>query len=521
MGWLFDPTAWLGLLILTALVVVLAVDSLVLITALSAKLTPETRERVRWLSLFWFVVCSALLTVLLVWVLRFDAPVMTVGSIHLSFKDVAYLLGGLYLLKQATSDLMDYGQGKSIASGDGRVYKSLSQVLLQAAIVMALLSLEVVVLSLAISNEVVVWLAACLIGATVVWFAFQPLAQLMNINRGVLVLTAGLVLMSGFALLAKPSVVGATPYLHAALIFSVLIAAAWFLVQRRAIAPQVSMRERMLGVVLQMLGQKPHEEAGSDFSERPESEQTLPLAVEQRNMMSGVLTLSERSVHSIMTPRTEVSWIDIDDEPDRIREQIEQAPHSFFPVCRGSFDEIIGIGRAKRMIADLLTHGRIQESRLREPIIVHDTIDIMRLIGTLKNSRGQLVLIADEFGTIEGLVTPIDVFEAIAGEFPDEDESPDIVPDGDNRWRVDGAADLHILEQELDIEGLVNEDEEYTTLAGYLLNHFGRLPSVGEGFNYETGSSVITFKVVRLERRRIAMVYVERHDRVADQHTGD
>lgn len=522
MGWLMDLAAWLGLTILTGLVVLRAVESFVLLNALSVRLPSDTRDRVRRSSVLWFLAASALFAVLAQWVMRFDTPLLSVGLFHLSLKDLMYLVGGFYLLAQATSDLMDYGQGKSVASGDSRVYKSWTYVSVQALVVVSFLSLEVVALGLVVSNDIVVWLAAYVIGAAAVWFGLQPMARFVSIHRTALVLAAGFVLMSGFALLAKPTVgFEVAPYLYVAIVFSGLVAVLWYLAQRKALVPQVSARERLVETVLRMFGQRLSEQDGEDLGERAEQDQTLPLGIEQRNMMSGVLTLSERSVNSIMTPRTEVSWIDIDDEPQRIREQIEQAPHSFFPVCRGNLDNIIGIGRAKRMIADLLTHGRIQQNRLREPIIVHDTIDIMRLIGTLKNSRGQLVLVADEFGAIEGLVTPIDVFEAIAGEFPDEDEAPDIVPDGENRWRVDGAADLHILEQELEIDGLVNEDEEYSTLAGYLLNHFGRLPNVGEGFTYETGACVITFKVVRLERRRIAMVHVEKRERGADPPTGD
>src|SRR5690606_14308019 len=185
---------------------------------------------------------------------------------------------------------------------------------------------------------------------------------------------------------------------------------------------------------------------------------------EVRYFVSGVLTLADRSIHSIMTPRTEVSWVDLDDDPQVVREQIVQAPHSFFPVCRGSLDEVIGIGRAKEMIADVILHGSLQRSHLREPIIVHESIGVLRLIDTLKRSRGQLVLVTDEFGVIVGVVTPIDVFEAIAGEFPDEDEAPDIVQEGDDRWRVDGAADLHHLELLLNADGLVDEEEGYSTL---------------------------------------------------------
>lgn len=94
----------------------------------------------------------------------------------------------------------------------------------------------------------------------------------------------------------------------------------------------------------------------------------------------------------------------------------------------------MGIGRAKDMIADIMTHGKVQSAGLREPIVVHD-VSIIRLMDTLKRSRGQLVLVSDRFGTIQGLVTPIDVFEAIAGEFPDEDETPDITADAQGAGR--------------------------------------------------------------------------------------
>ena len=186
------------------------------------------------------------------------------------------------------------------------------------------------------------------------------------------------------------------------------------------------------------------------------------------------------------------------------------APHSFFPVCRGSLDEVIGIGRAKDMVADLIAEGQVRRNQLRDPIIVHESIGILRLMETLKRSRGQLVLVADEFGAIAGLVTPIDVFEAIAGEFPDEDEVPDIVATGDSVWQIDGAADLRHVEQVLDTEGLIDESQDYSTLAGYLLMRFGQLPKPGDSCEYETPYFRFRFEVLRMEGRRIASVRVER-----------
>ena len=134
------------------------------------------------------------------------------------------------------------------------------------------------------------------------------------------------------------------------------------------------------------------------------------------------------------------------------------------------------------------------------------SLDEETLVDILKRAQGQLVLITDEFGAIEGLVTAIDVFEAIAGEFPDEDETPDILPEGEGRWRVSGAADLHHLEQELGTTGLVSED--YATLAGYLLAHFGRLPE--EGQVLEQTAPGLRFEVLEVSGRRIASVLIER-----------
>ncbi|NLJ63733.1 MAG: hypothetical protein GX332_10580, partial [Alcaligenaceae bacterium] len=125
-------------------------------------------------------------------------------------------------------------------------------------------------------------------------------------------------------------------------------------------------------------------------------------------------------------------------------------------------------------------------------------------------------LVTDEFGAIEGVVTPIDIFEAIAGEFPDEDEIPDIVATAENRWVVDGAADLHHLEQVLEIDGLVDEDEEYSTLAGYLLERFGTLPKPDDQCDLVWGPYRFHFTVKQLDGRRIGTVIIERERIEAD-----
>ncbi|WP_049057421.1 hemolysin family protein, partial [Achromobacter xylosoxidans] len=375
----------------------------------------------------------------------------------------------------------------------------------------AVFSLDSVITAVGMVDHLAIMMIAVVIAIGIMLLASKPLTRFVNAHPTVVVLCLGFLLMIGFSLLAEAFGFKVPKgYLYAAIGFSVAIEALNQVARRNLLKLDARrpMRERTASAVLRMLGKRP-----------PADEPDLPSAdgpaipafgVEERNMVSGVLTLAERSIRSIMTPRTDVSWINIDDDPDTIRRQITEAPHSFFPVCRGSLDEVLGIARAKDLVADLITEGRVRRNRLRDPIIVHEAIGILRLMDTLKRSRGQLVLVADEFGAIEGLVTPIDVFEAIAGEFPDEDELPDIVADGPNTWKIDGAADLHHVEQVLETEGLVDEAQDFSTLAGYLLSRFGHLPKPGDVCEYEFHHDHFRFEVLEMDGRRIALVRVEK-----------
>src|SRR5690625_6305081 len=115
-------------------------------------------------------------------------------------------------------------------------------------------------------------------------------------------------------------------------------------------------------------------------------------------MVSGVLTLSERNVRSLMTPRNDISWVNIDDPPAEIQAQIAREPHSYLPVCKGTLDDVIGLGQAKELVEDLIKHNSIQLSRLRAPLIVHESIGTIQLMERLKVAHGQILLVADEFG---------------------------------------------------------------------------------------------------------------------------
>lgn len=511
MEWLLDPTIWVGLLTLVILEIVLGIDNLIFIAILADKLPPAERERARIIGLSLALIMRLGLLAGMSWLVQLTEPWLVVGPISLSGRDLILIVGGFFLLFKATLELHERLEGNRQQATTARVYASFWVIVTQIVVLDAVFSLDAVITAVGMVDSLAVMMTAVVIAVLIMLIASKPLTRFVNAHPTVVVLCLGFLLMIGFSLVGEGFGFKIPKgYLYAAIGFSVLIEMLNQFARHNGLKLESKrpMRERTAEAVLRMLGKPLPEDVVVQAPSAQNEDAPVTFGVEERNMVSGVLTLAERTIHSVMTPRTEISWINLDDDPQLIQKQIAEVPHSFFPVCRGSVDDVLGIGRAKEMIADLLTHGNVRRASLREPIIVHDTISIIRLMDTLKRSRGQLVLVADEFGTIQGLVTPIDVFEAIAGEFPDEDETPDIVATGENEWEVDGAADLHQLEQVLDTEGLVDEDEDFTTLAGYLLSRFGQLPSRGDQCEFEAAHARFKFEVLRIEGRRIAQVRV-------------
>jgi len=514
MEWLYDPTAWVGLFTLVVLEIVLGIDNLIFIAILADKLPPKQRDKARVIGLSLALIMRLGLLAAISWLVTLTRPLVTLGAVSFSGRDLILLLGGLFLLFKATMELHERIEGPAHTSTGPRVYAGFWVVVTQIVVLDAVFSLDAVITAVGMVDHLPVMMIAVVIAMGVMLAASKPLTRFVNAHPTVVVLCLSFLLLIGFSLVAEAFGFHVPKgYLYAAIGFSIMIEFFNQIASRNVLKLDASrpMRARTAEAVLALLGARPQAyaeeevEPASGPGVRP-TEDTPVFGVEERNMVSGVLTLVERSVRSVMTPRGDISWINLDDDPAVIKQVLTDVPHSLFPVCRGNLDEVVGIGRARDLLADILTEGCVNVSHLREPIIVHDSIRMLNLMDILKRAQGQLVLITDEFGAIEGLVTAIDVFEAIAGEFPDEDETPDILPQGEGRWRVAGAADLHHLEQELDVTGLVSD--EYATLAGYLLAQFGRLPD--EGQTLEQPIPGLRLEVLEVTGRRIASVLVER-----------
>ncbi|HLS17611.1 MAG TPA: TerC family protein [Paenalcaligenes sp.] len=518
MEWILDPTAWAGLLTLILLEIVLGIDNLIFIAILVDKLPPKLRDRARVLGLSLALLMRLALLSIMSWLITLSAPLFTLFEHSFSGRDLILILGGVFLIFKGTLELHERIDYRPIKAEGVRAYASFGLIVTQIVILDAVFSIDAVITAVGMVEHLAVMMIAVIVAILIMIVASKPLTVFVNQHPTVIILCLGFLLMIGFSLLVEGfGFVVPKGYLYAAITFSVLIETFNQMARRnrRLAEEHRPMRERTAEAVLRMLGKRLPSEVGTAGEEANDAiDPNLVFGKEERDMVSGVLTLSERNVRSLMTPRNDISWVNIDDPPAEIQAQIAREPHSYLPVCKGTLDDVIGLGQAKELVEDLIKHNSIQLSRLRAPLIVHESIGTIQLMERLKEAHGQLLLVADEFGAIAGVVTPIDIFEAIAGEFPDEDEMPDILVETEDQWLVDGAADLHHLEQMLEIDGLVDDDEEYSTLGGYLLERFGHLPEANDSCELEWGPYRFVFTVLKIEQRRIASVRI-----VREQHT--
>ena len=484
MEFLMDPSIWVGLLTLVVLEIVLGIDNLVFIAILADKLPPKQRDKARLIGLSLALIMRLGLLSVISWMVTLTKPLFTVMDFTFSGRDLIMLVGGLFLLFKATTELHERLENRQHDDGHGKGYASFWVVVLQIVVLDAVFSLDAVITAVGMVNHLPVMMAAVVIAMAVMLLASKPLTRFVNQHPTVVVLCLSFLLMIGLSLVAEGFGFHIPKgYLYAAIGFSILIELFNQIARRNFIKQQSNqpLRARTADAILRLMGGRRQVNVQSD------SENHNPVPVpegafveQERYMINGVLSLASRSLRGIMTPRGEISWVDANLSVDEIRQQLLSSPHSLFPVCRGELDEIIGVVRAKEMLVALEEGVNVEAVAAASPaIVVPETLDPINLLGVLRRARGSFVIVTNEFGVVQGLVTPLDVLEAIAGEFPDEDETPEIVADGEG-WLVKGTTDLHALSHTLGLENVVNDEEDIATVAGLVIAVNGQIPRVGD-----------------------------------------
>ena len=516
MEFLLDPSIWAGLLTLIVLEIVLGIDNLVFIAILADKLPPKQRDKARLIGLSLAMIMRLGLLSLISWMVTLTRPLFSVGEFSFSGRDLILLVGGLFLLFKATMELHERLENSEHNGESGKGYASFWAVVVQIVILDAVFSLDAVITAVGMVNNLAIMMTAVVIAMGVMLLASKPLTNFVNAHPTVVVLCLSFLLMIGLSLVAEGFGFHIPKgYLYAAIGFSILIElfnqiARVNFMRHQARRP---MRERTAEAILRLMGGRRNQETSN--SEGGEVAPIIPQEAfkdEERYMINGVLTLASRSVRSIMTPRGEISWVDATRSLDEVRLQLLDTPHSLFPVCRGELDDIIGVVRAKELLVALDQGIDVATfASTNPPIIVPETLDPINLLGVLRRAKGSFVVVTSEFGVVQGLITPLDVLEAIAGEFPDEDETPDIIADG-NGWLVKGGTDLHSLQQLLNTQVLVNPQDDHASLAGLLIAQKGQLPVPGEVIELPP----VSFQIIEATDYRIDLVRVtrarERHE---------
>ena len=277
-------------------------------------------------------------------------------------------------------------------------------------------------------------------------------------------------------------------------------------------APLVWVLDTSSGLLIRLFGVRPGgqpsvtaEELHMIFADATHSG---VLEAEQHQILTGAVRLAERPVREVMTPRTEIDWIDIGASEEEIREVMDSSPHSLLPVAEGSPDSILGVVKVREVLALMVAGKKVNLKRLmKKAEIVPDQLDAMDALRTLQQAEIAMAMVHDEYGHLDGIVTPVDLLTALVGQFvsdQDEGDAPAITERADGSLLISGSMSADDLAERLDLQ--YGPDREFATVAGFILSVIKKLPLEGESFE-EQGWN---FEVLDMDGRKIDKLLVSR-----------
>ncbi|RUO98097.1 hemolysin family protein [Hyphomicrobium sp.] len=278
-----------------------------------------------------------------------------------------------------------------------------------------------------------------------------------------------------------------------------------------AASPLVWLLEASTNLVFRLLGLS-QENASKVTDEEiktliAEAETAGVLESGEGELISGVMRLADRAVVGIMTPRTDVVWIDVTAPAEVIRERLISTPHSRLPVGEGSADKLVGVVQTRELLSSVLKGEALDiKPFVRRAPMIPETAAALDVLSVLRDAEVPMALIHNEYGDFEGLVTPADILEAIAGVFKSDAEGlePHAVERDDGSWLLSGAMPVDEMAEKIGIT--IPENRSYETVAGFVLAGLQHLPKTGEHIDI----SGWRFEVVDLDARRIDKVLASR-----------
>ncbi|MBZ0279318.1 MAG: hemolysin family protein [Anaerolineae bacterium] len=271
-------------------------------------------------------------------------------------------------------------------------------------------------------------------------------------------------------------------------------------------SPFVRLLSLSTDLVMRLLGVRASEES-------PVTEAEIEAMMEQgvqagifgetdQEMVSGVFSLGDRRVAALMTPRTEIEWLDLDDPLEENLNKIIASKHSRFPAAHGSLDKVVGIIRAKDLLNTALSQQPIQlPNCTRDALFIPETMMAGDALARFKQSGKHMALVVSEYGGIEGLITFNNLIEEIVGDI----EQVEAVQRADGSWLLDGLTLIDEIKDRFGVKELPGEDDhQYETLGGFVMAHLGRIPKAGDLFE----SSGLRFEVMDMDGKRVDKVLI-------------
>jgi putative hemolysin len=276
--------------------------------------------------------------------------------------------------------------------------------------------------------------------------------------------------------------------------------------------PAVTLLSHSTDAVLRLLGIKPSDEPMITEEEIKlmiyEGARTGIFEEAEREILGRVFRLGDRKVSTLMTYRTELVWLDIDDPMDDNLQKVAEAGYSRFAVCRGNPDDVLGFIQVKDLFARSLSNEPIDLAELIRPAnFIPESMSALELLDYFRERKDRMALVVDEFGGVAGLVTLNDVLEAIVGDIPTvaDHYEPEVIRREDGSLLLDGALSIEELKELLRLEDLPEEEEAgYETLGGMLMAQFGRIPATGDYLELKD----LRFEVVDMDGYRVDKVLV-------------
>ncbi|MEO0440126.1 MAG: hemolysin family protein [Pseudomonadota bacterium] len=278
----------------------------------------------------------------------------------------------------------------------------------------------------------------------------------------------------------------------------------------RIAAPLVWLLDGTSALIFRLLGMKRNKSSHVTADELQmvfaEATQSGVIEEHERAVISGVVRMADRPIREVMTPRTEVDWLDMSATTEDIHDMLIASQHSRFPVAEGSVDEIRGVVVARDIVAAQLSGEELDLARMTRSLEkVPDQLDALDALDILREADVPMILVHDEYGHFEGIVTPNDLLSSIAGEFvSDQDEKTQrsLIERTDGSFLVAGAMPIDALAERLGIK--LPDDRDYATTAGHALAQLRHLPEEGESFDDQGW----TFEIIDMDGRKIDKLIV-------------